>query len=91
MNRVYLTCKIDNISKIGFDYYNKLKPYYILTCSEIERKCSIKSENIFKVIIYDKMCENLNKDKKYVVILGNIISIYEKLYIIAKELYFWDK
>ena len=91
MNKVYLMCKIENISKIGFDYYNKLKPYYILTCSEIERKCSIKSENIFKVIIYDKMCENLNKDKKYVVILGNIISIYEKLYIIAKELYFWDK
>ena len=91
MNRVYLMCKIDNISKIGFDYYNKLKPYYILTCSEIERKCSIKSENIFKVIIYDKMCEKLNKNKKYVVILGNIISIYEKLYIIAKELYFLDK
>lgn len=87
MNKVYITCKIEKISKLGFDYYNHLKPYYILVCNEVFSNES----NIFKVVIYDKLCNEYKlKENMYVYIVGNIISIKNDYYIFAEQIYYFD-
>ena len=87
MNKIYITCKIEKISKLGFDYYNHIKPYYILVCNEVFSRES----NIFKVVIYDKLCKNCKvKENMYVYIEGKIINVKNNYYILAEQIYYFD-
>lgn len=85
MNNVYITCKIKSKSNICFDYYNKVKPYCIMSVEDIDNE-----ENVFDVVIYGKICEDfLNRlyINTIVLICGDIRIEEEMRYIYAKKIY----
>ena len=84
MNNVYLTCKVINIEDICFDYYEKLKPYCILKCIDLD-----DNSNIFNILLYDKVYINLVNNiilNSIVFITGRAILSENKLYILAKDM-----
>ena len=85
LNNIFITCKIIKIEEICFDYYNKQKPYCIIWCKNMDI-----NNNIFKVIIYDKVCSNYLCDLKCfetVFISGYMVNHNKEDIIIADEIF----
>ena len=84
LNNIFITCKIIKIEEICFDYYNKQKPYCIIWCKNMDI-----NNNIFKVIIYDKVCSKYLCDLKCfenVLIYGYMVNHNNEDVIIANEI-----
>ena len=58
MNRVYILGEVLSVSKVHFDYYNKLKAYFKFSISDM---CG----NEFLCIVQEKNVKNITFEKTY--------------------------